>query len=125
MYNKKSIIISTINKKTIIKNSFFILDSEASKYYIPNKKWLINYQNIDNKSLIIANNNKLFTKNKEDIPIIINNRKILIKNIYYYSTIQITLISSKELTNKDWEILSKKDDIFIYNKNYNINIKTK
>ena len=43
IYNRKSIIIFTINKKTIIKNSFFILDSETNKYYISNKKWFINY----------------------------------------------------------------------------------
>jgi len=38
IYNRKSIIISTINKKTIIKNNSFILDSKTSKYYIPNKE---------------------------------------------------------------------------------------
>jgi len=38
IYNRKTIIISTINKKTIIKNSSFILDSETSEHYTPNKK---------------------------------------------------------------------------------------
>jgi len=38
IYNRKTIIISTINKKTIIKNSSFILDLGASKYYILNKE---------------------------------------------------------------------------------------
>jgi len=86
IYNGKFIIISIIDKKTIIKNSFLILNLGTSEYYISNKKWLINYQNIDNKFLIIVNSNKLFIKNKGDIFIIINNRKILIKNIllFYY-----------------------------------------
>jgi len=38
IYNRKSIIMSTIDKKTIIKNSSFILDSGASEHYIPNKE---------------------------------------------------------------------------------------
>ena len=38
IYNRKSIIIFTKNKKIIIKNSSFILDLKASKYYISNKK---------------------------------------------------------------------------------------
>jgi len=87
------------NNKTI-KNSSFILDLGVSKYYMPNKKWLINYKIIENKSLIIANSNKLIAKGKENIFIIINNREILIKDIYYYSAIETTLISFKELTNK-------------------------
>jgi len=34
IYNRKSIIIFTINKNIIIKNSSFILDLKISKYYI-------------------------------------------------------------------------------------------
>ena len=38
IYNEESIIISTKNNNKTIKNSSFILDSEASKHYTPNKK---------------------------------------------------------------------------------------
>ena len=63
-----------LNKVSDIKKYSTIVESD-----LLNKKWFINYQNIDNKILIIVNSNKLFTKNKENISIIINNRKILIK----------------------------------------------
>ena len=117
--------MSTKNNNKTIKNSSFILDLEVSKHYTSNKKWLINYKTIKNKSLIVANNNKLITKSKENISIIINNREILIKNIYYYSTIKTTLISSKKLTNKNWKILFKENYISIYNRNYKISLRTK
>jgi len=100
IYNRKSIIMFVKNNNKTIKNSFFILDSGASEYYTPNKEWFINYKTIENKFLIVVNSNKLITKGKGNISIIINNREILIKDVYYYFIIETTLISSKELTNK-------------------------
>ncbi|PBP15322.1 hypothetical protein BUE80_DR013941 [Diplocarpon rosae] len=40
----------------------FVLDSEATKHYSPNRDWLINYKPISNKSIRIAN--------RENMPIL-------------------------------------------------------
>jgi hypothetical protein len=51
--------------------------------------------------IIIANRIKLFIKDIENIPVIINNKILFIKNINYILNIKIILISLKELINKD------------------------
>jgi len=88
-------------------NKVFILDSGVSKYYIPYKDILLDYKLINNKSVIIVNGIKLFIKDIENIPVIINNKILFIKNVNYILNIKIILISLKELINKDWEILFK------------------
>ena len=48
--------------------------------------------------------------------------KILLKDIYYIPSLQTTLISSKELTNKNWTILFKNNIASLENKKTNISI---
>ena len=113
-----------INKKVIkkaINNNFnnnninkgLILDSGASEYYTPYKDYLLDYKPVYNKSVIIANGVKLPIKGIGNIPIFINKDILLIKNVNYVPNIKTTLISSKELTNKGWEILFKKDLVIL------------
>ena len=98
-----------INKSNIINNKSLILDSGASEHYTPYKDYLLDYKPINNKSVIIANGIKLPIKGIGNIPVYINNYMFLIKNVNYVPNIKTTLISSKELTNKGWEILFKND----------------
>ena len=86
-------------------NKVLILDSGISKYYTPYKDILLDYKPINNKSIIITNGIKLSIKDIRNIPVIINNKTLFIKNINYILNIKIILISLKELINKDWEIL--------------------
>ena len=85
------------------------MDSGASEHYTPYKDHLINYKPVFNKSVIIANGVKLPIKGIGNIPVLINNFAFLIKDVNYVPNIKHTLISSKELTNKGWEILFKND----------------
>jgi len=88
------------------------------KYYTPYKNILLNYKLINNKLVIIINRIKLSIKDIKNIPVIINNKILFIKNINYIPNIKIILINLKELINKDWEILFKQDiTILSYNNN--------
>ena len=85
---------------------------------------MTDYKPIYNKSVIIANGIKLPIKGIGHIPVFINKDTFLIRNVNYVPNIKTTLISSKELTNKGWEILFKKDlAILSYNKNIITNAK--
>ena len=74
---------------------------------MPYKNILLDYKLINNKLIIIVNGLKLSIKDIRNIPVIINNKTLFIKNINYVPNIKITLISLKELINKGWEILFK------------------
>jgi len=88
-------------------NKVLILDLRASKYYISYKDILLDYKLINNKLVIIANRIKLSIKGIGNIPVIINNKTLFIRNINYIPNIKTILISLKELINKDWKILFK------------------
>ena len=88
-------------------NKIFILDSGVSKYYISYKNILLDYKLINNKSVIITNKIKLFIKDIKNIPVIINNKTLFIKNINYIPNIKIILINLKELINKSKFFLFK------------------
>ena len=81
-------------------NYDFILDSGATEHYTPIKEWLIDYKIISNKTINIANGTKVLIEGVGNIPIILGNRDVLIKNVYYIPSLKTTLISSKELANK-------------------------
>ncbi|TVY50209.1 hypothetical protein LCER1_G007896 [Lachnellula cervina] len=51
------------------------------------------------------------TKNlrKGNIPVKANNNKLIIKDVFYVPNLRATLISTKELINKGWNIIFKKD----------------
>jgi hypothetical protein len=82
-------------------NKALILDLRVFEYYILYKDILLDYKLINNKSIIIANGIKLFIKDIGNIPVIINNKTLFIKNVNYIPNIKIILISLKELINKD------------------------
>ena len=82
-----------------------VLDSGATEHYTPNKEWLLDYKTISNKSIFIANGDELSIRGIGNIPIYIDNKEILIKDVNYIPELKSTLISSKELTKKGWSIL--------------------
>jgi GR25 family glycosyltransferase involved in LPS biosynthesis len=51
-----------------------------------------------------------------NIPVLINNQEVIIKNVNYIPNIKSTLISSKELTKNGWTILFKGAKAIINNK---------
>ena len=106
-------------------NYKLILDSGATEHYTPIKEWLLDYKIVLNKTIIIANGTKVPIKGVGNIPIIIGNKNILIKNVYYIPSLKTTLISSKELTNKGWNILFKDNIAELSNSKFNLNLKAK
>ncbi|CAL3971484.1 unnamed protein product [Diplocarpon coronariae] len=97
--------LSELSQVTSIDNMKFILDSRAIKYYSPNKNWLINYKPVSNKAIIIANSKSMPILGKGDIPI--KTKKglnLLIEGVNLIPGLNTTLISSRELTKKDWSI---------------------
>ena len=95
--NNNNSLSSTINLN-------IILDSGALEHYTLNKDQLLDYKPVTNKSIIIINSQKLPIIGTGDMPIIINNIKVLITGVNYILNIKNTLISSKELINKDQSI---------------------
>ncbi|TVY47171.1 Retrovirus-related Pol polyprotein from transposon TNT 1-94 [Lachnellula cervina] len=86
-----------------------ILDSGASEHYIYNKDWLLDYKSISNKSIRVANSQSLAVLGKGNIPVKANNNKLIIKDVFYVPDLRANLISTKELINKSWNIIFKKE----------------
>jgi hypothetical protein len=84
-----------------------ILDSGATEHYTPYKDWLLNYKDLNNKFIMVANGDKMPIIGIGDIPVLIGNKDVIIKNVNYVPNLKTTLISSKELTNKGWSIYFK------------------
>jgi hypothetical protein len=97
-----------INSASIIDRRL-VLDSGASEHYTPIKEWLINYKPVQNKSILVANGHRISIEGIGEIPVITNNTEILITRVNYVPSLKTTLLSSKELVNKGWEIVFKKD----------------
>jgi hypothetical protein len=106
-------------------NYKLILDSRATEHYSPIKEWLIDYKNVYNKTIIVANGETVPVIGVGNIPITINNQNILIKDVYYIPTLKTTLISSKELTNKGWTILFKDTMANLSHKLFKLNLSAK
>jgi hypothetical protein len=98
----KDLAISSTKKR-------IVLDSGASEHYTPFKEWLINYKPVQNKSILVANGYRVSIEGIGDIPVIINNTEVLITRVNYVPSLKATLLSSKELVNKGWEIFFKKN----------------
>ena len=99
-----------------------VLDSGATEHYTPNKDWLLDYKNTCNKYIAVANGVKLAVLGIGNIPVLINNKEVLIKGVNYIPELSYTLISSKELANKGWQILFKDDNTSISHKEAKLQI---
>jgi hypothetical protein len=97
-----------------------VLDSSATEHYTPNKDWLLDYKDVSNKSILIANSDKVPIKGIGNIPVLIGNKEVLITNVSYIPSIKTTLISPKELTKKGWLVLFKDDKAIASNKACNL-----
>ncbi|CZT08591.1 uncharacterized protein RCO7_11725 [Rhynchosporium graminicola] len=98
-----------------------ILDSGASEHYTLNKSWLLDYKPVSKKSITIANSDILPIIGRGDILIITREGdRVLIKDVNYVPSLKTTLLSSKELTNKDWKVTFNKKGINISNSSINI-----
>jgi hypothetical protein len=75
-----------------------VLDSGATEHYTPNKDWLLDYKDVSNKSILIANGDRVPIKGIGNIPVLIGDKEVLITNVSYIPSIKTTLISPKELT---------------------------
>jgi hypothetical protein len=107
--------ISCFSKSNDFKNKL-VLDSGATEHYTPNKDWLLDYKEINNKFITVANGDKMVIKGIGNIPVFINNKEVLIKNVNYIPNIKTTLISSNELAKKGWQILFKDTKAIISHK---------
>ena len=96
-----------INFATSKPSNRIIVDSGASEHYSPNKDWFINYKEVKNKSIIVANGQRIPIRGIGNIPIIGDNRELLITNVNYIPEIKTTLLSPRELAKKGWETLFK------------------
>ncbi|CZT12866.1 uncharacterized protein RCO7_11731 [Rhynchosporium graminicola] len=94
-----------------IYNYRIVLDSGASEHYTPNKSLLLDYKPVSKKSITIANSDILTIIGRGDIPIITRKGdRVLIKDVNYVPSLKTTLLSSKELTNKDWKVTFNKKE---------------
>ena len=84
-----------------------VLDSGATEHYTPNKDWLLDYKEVSNKSIVVANGDKIAVEGIGNIPIFIENKEVLISRVNYIPSIKTTLISSRELAKKGWETIFK------------------
>ncbi|CAL3972652.1 unnamed protein product [Diplocarpon coronariae] len=101
---------SELSQITSIDNMKFVLDSGATEHYSPNKNWLINYKPVSNKAITIANGESMPILGKGDI--LIKTKKglnLLIEGVNLVPGLNTTLISSRELTKKDWSIGFSRD----------------
>ncbi len=71
-------------------NYKLILDSGASEHYTPIKEWLIDYKEVLNRTIIIANGTKVPIKGVGNIPIILGGKGVLIKDVYYIPSLKTT-----------------------------------
>jgi hypothetical protein len=85
-------------------NDKLVLDSGASEHYTPNKHWLLNYKPVTNKSITVANGTIMPILGVGDIPIKVKTLEILVQKVNYVPGLTQTLISSRELTKKNWSI---------------------
>ncbi|TVY34054.1 Retrovirus-related Pol polyprotein from transposon TNT 1-94 [Lachnellula cervina] len=98
------------NYKSKFYKTQLILDLGASEHYTYNKDWLLDYKPISNKSIRIANGQSLAVLGKGDILVKANNNtELIIKDVFYVPNLRANLISTKELINKGWNIIFKKD----------------
>ena len=72
-----------------------IIDLGTSKYYLLNRDWFSNYIEVANKSIIVANSQKIAITEIGN-----NNYKLLIININYILEIKTSLLSLYKLANK-------------------------
>jgi hypothetical protein len=102
---------SSLDNKTGHMTPELILDSGASEHYTYNRDWFLNYNKISNKSIKTAGGHVLPVIGQGDIPIKVAKNgtyiDVIIKGVFYVPGLKAILISSKELTNKGWEITFK------------------
>ena len=120
-YNSNSNLDLDSRYKDYITNKI-VLDSGATEHYTPNKDWLLNYKEVYNKSIIVANGQKLPVIATGDIPIIIGDKEVVITQVNYIPNLKTTLISPKELTNKGWSIIFKGNKAIVSHKAVDFNI---
>ena len=111
------VIMSILANNQIIQEKKLVLDSGATEHYTPNKDWLLDYKDVSNKSIILANGNKIAIEGIGNIPILIEGKDALITKVNYIPSIKTTLISTRELAKKGWETTCKGNKAIIsYNK---------
>jgi hypothetical protein len=111
-------MVSAINNNNNIQDikSKMVLDSGASEHYTHDKNWLLNIKPIINKSIKTASGQILPVLAQGNLPVLTpNGSNIIIKDVFYVPRLKFTLISSKELANKGWEILFKSNTAKISN----------
>jgi hypothetical protein len=103
-----------------------ILDSGASEHYTYNRDWFLTYNKISNKSIKTASGHVLPVIGQGNIPIKVANKgsyiDVIIKGVFYVPGLKATLISSKELTNKGWEITFKAQKAVISHPKLGLNV---
>ena len=106
-------------------NNKIIIDLGASEHYLLNRDWFSDYTEVANKSIIVANSQRIAIKGIGNILIIAgDNCELLITNINYIPEIKTTLLSLHKLAKKGWEILFKGSIASLTLKSLNIHLKT-
>jgi len=135
--SNKTLMLASTNKRTITNknnsisysisnfytnsNNTIILDSGATEHFTPNKDWLLDYKPVNNRYITIANGTKLPLLGIGNIPILTsNNREILVTEVNYIPDLKTTLLSTRTLTNKGWNIEFNSKNAKIVNKDITI-----
>ena len=113
---------SNSNSNNIVNK--IILDSGATEHYTPNKQWLLDYTIVNNKSIIVANGQRLAVRGIGKIPILVGDNELTITEVNYIPELKQTLVSTKQMTKKGWSILFKNSNAILTHNTNSIKMNT-
>ncbi|KAF4615563.1 hypothetical protein G7Y89_g15302 [Cudoniella acicularis] len=87
-----------------LESNKLVLDSGASEHFSPNKDWFLDYKELSDKTITVANKAKVAILGKGSIPLVYKGQELLLKEVYYVPSLATTLISAHALSDNKWDV---------------------